>query len=399
MGSHFSLLEATQALRGAALPNTARAFFAPGRANLLGAHLDYSGGCVMPVALSKGTCAILVPRSDDRLRMCSAKFPGQEVELALSELRPHRAAVWSAYLEGAVYMARERWGAVPGLDIYVDADLPMARGLSSSASVQSAALFGLARLLGREAPVSELIELANRSEAEYVGVQCGPLDPTAIFLGKQDCILHYDCSDGSFHHLPMPAERVAIAVMDSGVKRELAGSAFNQRVQECASSLQQLQSALPHLAHLAQLSSEELEAHRDLLDPVQQLRCEHVVSEVARTKQASDGLRAGRLDVFGEAMTQAHVSLRELYEVSTPELDALVEAAVAVPGCYGSRLTGAGFGGCTVAILDPDSVDEFRASIPRAYRKATSRETEVMIFRPTGGPEEWSLDSSNQPRL
>lgn len=396
MGSHLSLLEATQALRGAALPNTARAFFAPGRANLLGAHLDYSGGCVMPVALSKGTCAILVPRSDDRLRMCSAKFPGLDVELALGELRPHRAGVWSAYLEGAVYMARERWGDVPGVDIYVDADLPMARGLSSSASVQSVALFGLARLLGRTVPVSELIELANRSETEYVGVQCGPLDPTAIFLAKQDCILHYDCSDGSFHHLPMPADRVAIAVMDSGVKRELAGSAFNQRVQECASSLQQLQVALPHLTHLAQLSADELGAHRGLLDPVQQRRCEHVVSEVARTQHASEGLRAGRLDVFGQAMTKAHASLRELYEVSTPELDALVEAAVAVPGCYGSRLTGAGFGGCTVAILDPAAVDVFREAVPRAYQAKTGRETEVMIFRPAGGPVEWSLDSSTR---
>jgi galactokinase len=394
MGSHLSLLEATQALRGGALPNTARAFFAPGRANLLGAHLDYSGGCVMPVALSKGTCAILVPRSDDRLRMCSAKFPGQDVELALSELRPHRAAIWSAYLEGAVYMARERWGVMPGLDIYVDADLPMARGLSSSASVQSVALFGLAQLLGLEAPVSELIELANRSETEYVGVQCGPLDPTAIFLGKQDYILHYDCWDGSFHHLPMPAEKVAIAVMDSGVKRELAGSAFNQRVQECARSLQQLQVALPHLTHLAQLSADELEAQRGLLDPVQQRRCEHVVSEVSRTRHASEALRAGRLDVFGLAMSEAHVSLRELYEVSTPELDALVEAALAIPGCYGSRLTGAGFGGCTVAILDPAAVDDFQARIPRAYHQATGRDTEVMFFRPGGGPVEWSLDPS-----
>ncbi len=323
--------------------------------------------------------------------MRSAKFPGQDVELAMGDLRPHRAAIWSAYLEGAVYMARERWGAVPGLDIYVDADLPMARGLSSSASVQSVALFGLARLLDQDAPVSELIELANRSETEYVGVQCGPLDPTAIFLGKQDCILHYDCSDGSFHHLPMPAERVAIAVMDSGVKRELAGSAFNQRVQECASSLEQLRVALPHLDHLAQLSADELAAHRDLLDPVQQRRCEHVVSEVARTKQASEGLRAGSLAVFGQAMTEAHTSLREVYEVSTPELDALVQAAIAIPGCYGSRLTGAGFGGCTVAIMDPAAVDEFRAAIPQAYLKATGRETEVMIFRPTGGPVEWSL--------
>lgn len=391
MGSHSSLLEATMALRGRAFPDTARAFFAPGRANLLGAHLDYSGGCVMPVALSKGSCAILVPRSDGILRLRSGNFPGQDVELKLGDLQPKRSSSWSAYLEGAVFMAREAWGEIPGLEIYVAADLPMARGLSSSASVQSVALFGLARMLGRETDPHELIRLAHRSETEYVGVQCGPLDPTAIFLGKQDCILHYDCADGSFDHLPMPADRVAIAVMDSGVKRELAGSEFNQRVQECASAYALLREGLPHLENLAQLSAQEFDAHRDRLNAVQQKRCEHVVSEVARTQQASAGLRAGSLDVFGQAMTAAHHSLREFYEVSTPELDALVEAAVAIEGCYGSRLTGAGFGGCSVAILHPDAIETFREQVPRAYRERTGRDTEVMVFRPSGGPAEWSL--------
>ena len=392
MGGHLSLLEATRALRGEELPGAARAFFAPGRANLLGAHLDYNGGTVMPVALSKGTCAILVPRSDRQLRFRSANFPGQDVELSLDDLRPGRAEVWSAYLEGAIYLAREQWGEVPGLDVYVDADLPMARGLSSSASVQCVSLFGLAHLLGHEVDAQELIALAHRAETEYVGVQCGVLDPMAIFLGQPDCIMQYDCFAQTVEHLPMPADEVAIAIMDSGVKRELAGSAFNDRVQECASSFEILREQIPELGCLAHLTREQFEEHRERLSEVQQKRTEHVVSEVARTEQASAGLRAGRLDVFGAAMTAAHGSLRRLYEVSVPELDALVEAAVQVDGCYGSRLTGAGFGGCSVAILNPAAIETFSEEVPRRYREATGRETEVMIFRPAGGPAEWPLD-------
>ncbi|MCH2101808.1 MAG: galactokinase, partial [Planctomycetes bacterium] len=149
---------------------------------------------------------------------------------------------------------------------------------------------------------------------------------------------------------------------------------------------------IPGLACLAHLEREQFEKHSYLLSEVQQKRTEHVVSEVARTKQASAGLRAGRLDAFGAAMTEAHSSLRRLYEVSVPELDALVEAAIAVDGCYGSRLTGAGFGGCSVAILNPGAIEDFAAEVPRRYREATGRDTEVMIFRPAGGPVEWALD-------
>lgn len=392
MGSHGSLLDATRRLRDGSWPDDARAFFAPGRANLLGAHLDYNGGCVMPVALSKGTCAILVPRADRRLVMRSANFPGETVDLSFDELHPLRASDWSAYLEGAVYIALQEWGDVPGLDIYVHADLPMARGLSSSASVQSVALFGLARLLGREVPTDEMVTLAHRSETEYVGVQCGVLDPMAIFHGQPDRIVHYDCFAKQVEHLPMPADQVAIAVMDSGVKRELAGSAFNERVEQCAAAFRAFQRVIPELGCLAQVTPEQFDAHSELLDEVQRKRARHVVREVQRTEQASDGLRAGRLDVFGAAMTAAHQSLRDLYEVSTPELDALVEAAVAVDGCFGSRLTGAGFGGCSVAILDPAAIDEFRAAVPAYYREATGRDTEVMIFRPSGGPVEWGME-------
>ncbi|MCH2101370.1 MAG: hypothetical protein MK209_05570, partial [Planctomycetes bacterium] len=245
MGGHLSLLEATRALRGESFPSSARAFFAPGRANLLGAHLDYNGGTVMPVALSKGTCAILAPRSDHRLRFRSANFPGEDVELSLDDLRPGRTEAWSAYLEGAIFLAREQWGEVPGLDIYVDADLPMARGLSSSASVQCVSLYGLAHLLNQTIDAQDLIALAHRAEREYVGVQCGVLDPMAIFLGQPDRIMQYDCYAQSVEYLPMPADQVAIAIMDSGVKRQLAGSAFNDRVQECASSYEILRKHIP----------------------------------------------------------------------------------------------------------------------------------------------------------
>jgi len=378
-------------MAGDALDSGARAFFAPGRANLLGAHLDYNGGCVMPVTVSKGTCILLQPRSDRRIVIQSSNFRGEAIDLHLDELRPGRASTWSAYIEGAFYMAKERWPELPGMDVFVGADLPMARGLSSSSSVQCAALFGLAKLLNAPIATDELIRLAHRSEIEYVGVQSGPLDPTAIFLGKPDTILHYDCWTKQHENLPLPAEEVAIAVMDSGVERELASSSFNERVAECASAFEVFRSVDPALRCMRDVTPELLGSESHRLSPATAKRAQHVVSEVARTERAVELLRQGELAGFGAAMSEAHQSLRDFYEVSTPELDVLVQAACSVEACYGSRLTGAGFGGCTVALLHPSAMDEFAKVVPASYKERTGRATQVMFFRPAGGPEEWPL--------
>jgi galactokinase len=372
----------------------ARVFFSPGRANLLGAHLDYNGGCVMPVALSRGTCGIFEPRSDQRLCLRSSNFPGQIVELNIAELRPGRTQGWSAYLEGALFVAHRQWGGMPGLNITLSADLPMAKGLSSSASVETLAIFALAHLLEVETSADEMIRLAHSAETDYVGVRCGILDQTAIMLAKPDSLLLFDCLELTREHLPLGAEQAVIAIVDSGTARELASSAFNQRVAECTQALAFFQKEIPGITCLRDVRRSAFEDFADRLSAVLRRRVEHVVGEVERIEAGAAALRKGDLGGFGRAISGAHESMRDLYEVSTPELDALVEAALEVPGCYGSRLTGAGFGGCIVALVAPEAMEEFSDHVPARYFAATGRQTEVLAFRPSGGPVEWAMPTA-----
>lgn len=360
-------------------------FFAPGRANLLGAHMDYNGGVVMPVGLSRGTMMAVRPRTDGRIRLCSAQFPGEVVELGISELKLRRTSSWSAYAEGAIYFAYQAWGEGLGLDAAFCADLPMESGLSSSASIECVVVYAIARLLGVDPDPDEVIRLAHQAENEYVGVRCGILDQAAITLARENSTLLLDCLELTREYLPMPSDQIEIAVVDSGVQRQLGATAFNQRVVECTNALAGLQVDLPGLTCLRDLSRSQFEERRDVLSPVLQRRVEHVISEVERTTKGAAGLRCGDLAGFGACITGAHFSLRDNYEVSTPELDCLVETAISLEGCHGARLTGAGFGGCIVAIVNPAVREEFTHKVPAAYRKSTGRETEVMWFRPAGG--------------
>jgi galactokinase len=350
--------------------------------------MDYNGGKVMPVALSKGTCIAIAPRDDHFLQLRSAQFPGEKIEVPMSELKPGRTKTWSAYSEGALYCASQAWGELPGLDIFVNADLPMGRGLSSSASVECGMVFAISKLLEAKTDADEMIRLAHRAESEYVGVRCGILDQAAILLAEKDSILLFDCLELTREHLPFPADRVAIAVVDSGVQRELANSAFNERVAECTRALSLLQEQLPGVTCLRDVKRKEFELQRDRLPPNLARRVKHVVGEYERTQVAAQALRAGNLAGFGETMSSAHESLRDLFEVSTPELDILVDASQSIDGCFGARLTGAGFGGCIVAVVDTNSKGVFNSQVPEIYEKKTGRKTEVQWFRPSQGPME-----------
>ena len=377
---------------GAGSGHRPRLFFAPGRANLLGAHLDYNGGCVMPVGLSRGTCMAVSLRDDGMLRLRSAQFPGEGLELPLDQLRPRRTRGWTAYFEGALHEAMNAWGSLPGLEVALCADLPMAKGLSSSASLECVVVLAVAHLLEAEPTVDEMISLAHAAETDYVGVRCGILDQAAILLARENSLLLFDCLELTREHLPLDASRARIGVVDSGVQRELATSAFNQRVAECTQALAQLQETVPGITCLRDVSEAELEENRDRLPPVLARRVEHVVREVQRTALGAAALRRGDLAGFGAAMTAAHASLRDLYEVSTPELDVLADAATTVEGCYGARLTGAGFGGCIAALVHPDAMTAFEARVDEEYRRATGRSAEVQWFRPSGGPCELGVD-------
>jgi galactokinase len=368
-----------------------QAFFAPGRANLLGAHMDYNGGVVMPVALSKGTYALAGLRNDGILRLESMQFPGSVVEVPLADLKPGRTTGWSSYVEGGLWTAMERWGQLPGLDLVLNADLPMAKGLSSSASVECVAVLLVAHLLGVETTTEEMIHLAHAAETSYVGVRCGILDQTAIFLGKPDSILMFDCLELTREHVPLDSQQASVAILDTGVARELASSAFNQRVAECTRALAVFQEKIPGVTCLRDVSQADFTRHADLLAPALARRTRHVIDEVQRTQDGSAALRRGNIAGFGAAMTAAHYSLRDLYEVSTPELDALVDASVEVDGCYGSRLTGAGFGGCTAALVHPDAHADFEQYVCKRYLEVTGRSTSVQWFAPAGGPAQLEI--------
>ncbi len=372
----------------------ARVFFAPGRANLAGAHMDYNGGRVMPVALSRGTYLAVSPRNDGRFVMRSAQFPGQSVDLSPDELRPGRVKSWSVYTEGALYVARRAWGELPGLNLALSADLPMAKGLSSSASVEAVVVYALSHLLGltngssRRDQVDEWVRLAHAAENEYAGVRCGILDQSAIFLAEPDSLLWFDCLELTREHLPLDATQASIVILDTGVSRELASSAFNQRVAECTQALGLLQMQLPGITCLRDVSASDFDKFGGGLSETLQKRVRHVVTEVVRTDVAADALRKPDLAAFGATMSESHESMRVDYEVSCAELDAMAAAAIAQKGCYGARLTGAGFGGCVVALVHPESRESFDAGVIAAYQKATGREVTPQWFAPAGGPRE-----------
>jgi galactokinase len=310
------------------------------------------------------------------------------VELDFNQLHPQRANGWASYIEGALWATQQRWHCLSGLDLLIDSDLPIAKGLSSSASVISAVVKAVATLFNIDADVDELVHLAHLAETRYVGVNCGVLDQTAIFLGQPNTILMFDCLELTRVHVPLDGNSARIAIIDSQQSRELASSSFNQRVAECTSSLATLQQHVPGLTCLRKLTATQFSQFKTHLNPEQQRRTQHVIEEVQRTRRGAKALRANNIADFGTCMTEAHYSLRDLFEVSTPELDALVMAATEVDGCYGSRLTGAGFGGCAVALVHPDAMASFESHVVNSYLQQTGIDTEVQWFKPSGGVAE-----------
>ncbi|MFN0244210.1 MAG: galactokinase [Planctomycetota bacterium] len=365
-----------------------RAFFAPGRVNLMGAHLDYNGGPVMPTAIDRGTFVAVRLRRDRRLRIASV-LDARVLEFDLDELPAVRAGRWSDYPIGVL---RELCTRVPhdapGLEILFGGNLPIGAGLSSSASICVGTAFALDRVWGIGLSRQEIVSTALAAERGFVGVQCGIMDPFAIGLARTGHILWLDCKDESSAYLPLDSAHHAIAVADSLVRRELAQGAFNERVQQCAQAFSTLRRHQPSATCLRDISREVLDRHRAELDPILARRAQHVVDEVRRTFRARDALLRGDPSGFGAEMLRAHASLRDLFEVSVPELDQLVESASACAGVLGARLTGAGFGGCVVVLLERGAEERVRARITEDYVRRFHRDPALAIFGGDSGPRE-----------
>lgn len=364
-----------------------RLFFSPGRVNLMGAHLDYNGGPVMPATIDRGTFLALRPRAARSVHFASTVEPG-ELAADLDDLPRTPRAQWTDYPLGVLLRVLERARPEHGLQVLFGGNLPIGAGLSSSASICVGLAFALERVWGLEGSLADCIDAALWGEREFVGVRCGIMDPYAVAHGRAGHLLWLDCKDASIDHVPLPAERLLVAVADSGVRRGLAQGAFNQRVSECAQAFELLRPFAAGAECLRDVSREVVREHADRLPETLQRRARHVVSEVARTFDARDALRRGDLERFGAQVSAAHASLRELFEVSIPELDVLVDAAQEWPGVLGARLTGAGFGGCVAVVLRREAREGFQEHVERAFQARFRRRPTVEFFVTGGGPRE-----------
>lgn len=365
-----------------------KVYFAPGRVNLIGEHTDYNGGHVFPCALTIGTYAAARKRSDRKLRFYSVNFPQNGViETSLDELVPDDAYGWTNYPKGVIYtFIKDGYLINEGLDMAVYGNIPNGSGLSSSASLEVLTGFILRDMYGFEISNQILAIIGQDSENNYNGMNCGIMDQFAVAMGKKDCAIFLDTSDLSYEYVPIRMEGAKIVISNTNKKHELTSSAYNTRRCECEQALEELQ-RVTDIEHLCDLTDEQFEKYKDAIkDPIRQKRAKHAVYENQRTIEAVRVLKEGNLKRFGELMNEAHVSVSKDYEVSCEELDTLAEEAWNVDGCIGSRMTGGGFGGCTVSIVRDEAVDTFVKQVGEAYKKKIGYEASFYVVSIGDGP-------------
>ncbi|ASS66766.1 MULTISPECIES: galactokinase [unclassified Paenibacillus] len=361
-------------------------YYAPGRVNLIGEHTDYNGGYVFPAALTFGTTLLLRPRGDRVLRMASANFP-LTGEIDLDSIAYREEDDWMNYPKGVVKELQNRGkGPAHGYDMLYNGEIPNGAGLSSSASIEVLTAYALLAEGGHDIDRTELALLAQKSENEFNGVQCGIMDQFAVANGRENEAILLMCDTLEHRHVPFDSGDCVLVIGNTNKRRGLVDSKYNERRAECDQAVQDLRSAFPDLTLLGQLTPEQLEREsgRIASDTVRK-RAKHVVEEIARVLESVRVLEKGDLNAFGALMNASHDSLRDLYEVTGPELDAMVEAARMVPGVLGSRMTGAGFGGCTVSLVRKDSVDGFQAAVADSYGRKTGLIPDFYVCSIGGG--------------
>jgi len=357
----------------------------PGRVNLIGEHTDYNDGFVLPVALKRDVRLVVRPRSDRQVRLYSVEYDGW-AEFSLDALRREDEQLWSNYVAGVAWSLQELGQELTGMDALISGNVPRGSGLSSSAALEIASAMAFLTAVQRPDALDgpRIAQAAQRAENDFVGVNCGIMDQFISMLGAADHALLIDCRSLDYQLIPIPSD-VAIVIGNTRASRSLAGSAYNERRQQCEEGVAILQQTLPDIRALRDVSSEQLDARRDQLPPLVYRRCRHVVRENERVLQTVRALESGDLTEVGRLMIASHTSLRDDYAVSSAALDAMVDAMLSVSGCYGVRLTGAGFGGCAVALAQPDRVQAVANAIFEQYPKATNIWPEVYTTRASVG--------------
>ena len=359
-----------------------RTYFAPGRVNLIGEHTDYNGGHVFPCALTLGTYAAVRTRKDRTLRFYSMNFDSfGVVETSLDDLVPSKAASWTNYPKGVMWAFGERGMKLShGLDIAIYGDIPNGSGLSSSASLEVLTGVILKDIFGfDQVTMIDIALIGQDAENNYNGCNCGIMDQFASAMGKKDHAIFLDTNTLHYEYAPVNLPDAKIVITNSKVKHSLVDSAYNDRRNECETALKELQ-AVADIKTLGDLTVEQFEAHKDAVkDSVRQKRAGHAVYENQRAIRAVEALKANDVVLFGKLMNDSHLSLRDDYEVSCEEIDILVDLAWKTEGVIGSRITGGGFGGCTVSIVKNEAVDTFVKEIGKAYLDKVGHEAEFYV--------------------
>ncbi len=366
-----------------------KVYFAPGRVNMIGEHTDYNGGHVFPCALTIGTYAAVKKRNDNKLRFYSANFEQLGIiESSLDDLKQYPEAGWTNYLKGVMWAFQERGMKVPsGMDIVLFGNIPNASGLSSSASIEVLMGYILKDMFEMDVTNKDIALIGQFAENNFNGVNCGIMDQFACAMGKADHAIFLDTADLSYEYAPIKLENAKIVIACSNKKRGLADSKYNERRSECEAALAELQK-VADIKSLGDLTEEKFEEIKNAIaSDVRVKRARHAVYENQRTIQAVQALKENKIELFGQMMNASHVSLRDDYEVTGIELDTLVEEAWNIDGVVGSRMTGAGFGGCTVSIVKEDAIDSFIEKVGVAYKEKIGYAADFYVVEIGDGPK------------
>jgi galactokinase len=362
---------------------TPETFSAPGRVNLIGEHTDYNDGFVLPSAIGFYTHAAVSPRLDRKLRLCSTEFT-DAFEFDLDNMPLRKAGQWSDYMVGVALALEQAGCRCNGANLLVHGEVPIGAGLSSSAAIEVATALALLSVSQNKVPLTDVPRLCQRAENEFVGARVGIMDQFVSCLGKEGHALLLDCRSLAFELVPIPAN-VKLLICNTMVKHELSGGEYNVRREQCEQGVRMLSAFYPGIKALRDISRDQLTARADALPPVIYNRCRHVVEENQRTQEAAASFDRGDLSTVGRLMRESHTSLRDLYEVSCRELDVMVASAEGLPGFYGGRMTGGGFGGCTVNLVDVSHAETFRREVALCYQRETSISPEIYVCTPANG--------------
>lgn len=371
-----------------------RIFKSPGRVNLIGEHTDYNGGFVFPAALTMDTTVLARPRNDRQINLIATDLK-QMVRANLDELDKWKHLRWGNYQLGVADELQKAGYKLCGCDLMYDDKVPLGSGLSSSAAIEIATAVALVALgdsyhgIKREIDMVDLAKIAQKAEHNYIGVKCGIMDQFASAMGKKNMAIFLDCRDLTWEMVPLVMKGYKLVIANTNIKRSLGSEKYNERRSECEKGLEQLRHIFPDASYLRDISVDNFLTYQEKIsDETVRKRVAHVVYENERVIKAVEALKKDRLEEFGELMNASHDSLRDLYEVTGVELDTLVEQARKVEGVLGSRMTGAGFGGCTVNLVREDKVQEFIERVGKAYNKVIGHDASFYITEAGDGGRE-----------